>query len=85
MPFRNCKTSRKGLLKRYFSDGLLDCILVWKDGRNRLIYALLKQQLGHNEIYGLAQQGESLADELRNRVGNYNRSIDRRKAKDQIV
>ncbi len=72
------------LLHRYFSDSLLDQILIWKDQRNRLIHALLKQQFEHNEVRELAAQGKQLVDELRKRAGNYNRAIDRRKAKEQL-
>ncbi len=72
---------KKTLPNKYFSDDLLDRILAWKEDRNRLIHALLKQQLGHNEIRELAAQGKQLVDELRKRAGNYNRAMDRRKAK----
>lgn len=81
---RQMESNRKDLLNRYFSDDLLDRILAWKEDRNRLIHALLKQQLGHNEVTDLASEGKRLVDELRNRVGNYNRAIDRRKAKDTL-
>ncbi len=73
--------NRKDLLHRYYSDDLLDRILAWKEDRNRLIHALLKQQLEHNEIRMLAEQGKLLVDELRKRTGNYNRLINRRKEK----
>ncbi len=73
--------NRKDLLHRYYSDEMLSDILTWKEDRNRLIHALLKQQLEHNEISALAEQGKQLADELRKRSGNYNRAIDRQKAK----
>ena len=72
--------NRKDLLHKYFFDELLDRILAWKEDRNRLIHALLKQQLVHDEIRTLAEQGKQLVDELRKRAGNYNRAIDRRKA-----
>lgn len=72
---------KKTLPNKYFSDDLLDRILAWKEDRNRLIHALLKQQLGHNEVSELATQGKQLVDELRKRAGNYNRAMDRRKAK----
>ncbi len=78
------ESNRKDLLRRYFSDDLLDCILAWKEDRNRLIHALLKQQLEHNEIRTLAEQGKQLVDDLRKRVGNYNRAIDRRKKKEML-
>ena len=68
-------------MHKYFYDELMDRILTWKEDRNRLIHALLKQQLEHNEIRTLAGQGKQLVDELRKRAGNYNRSIDRRKEK----
>ena len=53
---------KKTLPNKYFSDDLLDRILAWKEDRNRLIHALLKQQLGHNEIRELAAQGKQLVD-----------------------
>lgn len=74
-------SNRKSLLNRYFSDDLLDRLLEWKEERNRLIHALLKQQLEHNEVRTIAEDGQSLAEELRNRAGNYNKAADRRKAK----
>jgi hypothetical protein len=75
------ESNRKDLLHRYFSDDLLDCILAWKEDRNRLIHSLLKQQLEHNEVKTLAEQGKRLVDELRNQTGNYTRTVERRKAK----
>ncbi len=72
---------KESLPNKYFSDDLMSRILVWKEGRNRLIHALLKQQLEHNEIRLLAEQGKQIVDELRKRAGNYNRAIDRRKEK----
>ena len=71
------------LLHRYFSDDLLDQVLIWKDERNRLIHALLIQQFEHNEVSTLASQGKQLVDELRKRAGYYNRAIDRRKMKEE--
>ena len=69
--------NRKSILHQYFSDGLLDQILVWKEDRNRLIHALLKQQLAHNEVRRLAEQGNELAKTLRSRARSYNRAADR--------
>ena len=37
------EANRKEPLNRYFSDGLLDEVLAWKEERNRLIHALLEQ------------------------------------------
>ena len=68
------------LLKKHFSDDLLNRILLWKDERNRLIHALLKQQLAHNEISELATQGNELVNALRSRTGSYNRAAEKVKA-----
>ena len=73
---------KKTLQNKYFSDDLLDRVLVWKEERNRLIHALLKQQFEHNEISKLAAQGNQLVDELRKRAGNYNRAMDKQSAKE---
>ena len=70
------------LLHKYFSDDLLDWVLTWKDERNRLIHALLKQEFEHNEVSALSNRGKQLVDELRKRAGNYNRAIDRQKEKE---
>ena len=65
---KQMESNRKDLLNRYFSDDLLHKLLEWKDDRNRLIHALLKQEIAHNEIRALAEEGKSLAEELRNRA-----------------
>ncbi len=81
---KQVESNRKDLLHRYFSDDLLNQILVWKEDRNRLIHALLKQQLEHNEVTELAAEGKRLVDELRNRANKYNRAIDRTRANDAL-
>ena len=71
--------NRKNLLHRYFSDELLQQILAWKEERNRLIHALLKQEFKHNEIPDLAALGKTLADKLKSQAGKYNRAADKEK------
>ena len=73
-------TSGDKLLARYFSDNLLNQVLAWKEERNRLIHALLKQQFEHNEITELAAQGNELVKTLRTRSGSYNRAVEKAKA-----
>ena len=72
--------NKKDLLHRYFSDDLLERVLAWKEERNRLIHALLKQQFEHNEIAGLATKGNELVKALRSKSGSYNRAIEKAKA-----
>ena len=72
--------NKKDLLHRYFSDDLLERVLAWKEERNRLIHALLKQQLEHNEISERAAKGNELVKALRSKSGSYNRAIEKAKA-----
>lgn len=65
------------LLVKYFSDDLLDRILTWKEERNRLIHALLKQQFAHNEITELAEHGNEIVKVLRTRSGSFNRAVEK--------
>ena len=74
--------NKKDLLHKYFSDDLLDEILAWKEERNRLIHAHVKQQLQHNEISELAENGSKLLKALKLRTGNYNKAVERRKSKE---
>lgn len=49
----------------------------YKEQFKRLIHALLKQQLAHNEVQRLAEQGNELAKTLRSRARSYTRAADR--------
>ena len=68
------------LLKKYFSDDLLEQLLDWKEERNRLIHALLKQEFAPHEISTLAQRGNELSRILRSRASGCNRAADREQA-----
>ena len=57
--------NKKDVLHKYFSDDLLKQILDWKNERNRLIHALLKQELAHNEVLDLAEKGNILTKSLK--------------------
>lgn len=72
--------NKKDLLHRFFSDDLLKRVLAWKEERNRLIHALLKQQFEHNEIAELATKGNELVKALRSKSGSYNRAVEKAKA-----
>ena len=69
----------KTLINHYFSDALLSDILVWKENRNRIIHALLKQNLTTDELVGLAECGNKLARTLTDRSGNYHRAMERKR------
>ena len=69
----------KGSLpNRYFQDEFIDRIIAWKEERNQMIHALLKQQLTTNGLVALAEEGKVLARELSNKAGNYKKAVERR-------
>ena len=70
---------RKSLPERYFSDNLIECIQLWKDERNRMIHALMKQSLTTEELTELALEGKTLCRQLCNKANNYKRAVERRK------
>ena len=74
-----CAEDKKSMLHRYFEDDLLQDVLEWKEKRNRMIHALLKQKFETGEIKSLAEQGNEMVKKLRTRVGNYNRMLERQR------
>lgn len=75
--FKKLAEAKRSLEHKYFSDELLDSVIEWKDERNRMIHALLKQATSSEELFAIADAGRVLACKLRNRVGNYVRAIKR--------
>lgn len=69
---------KRSLPNKYFSDDLIGRIAAWKEERNRLIHALMKQNLTTEELRGLAENGQTLTRELCNRSKNYKRAVARR-------
>ena len=65
---------KKSPLHKYFSDDLLDQVMGWKDERNRLIHALLKQRLTDEDVIRIAHNGSELAGKIRSRTTSYNRA-----------
>ena len=56
----------------------MDEILAWKEERNRLIHALLKQTLTTEEVSEIAHTGERLTKEIRTRATNFSRAVERK-------
>jgi len=71
--------NRTDYLHKYFSDNTLEQILKWKEERNRLIHALLKQKLNENEIRNLAIWGDTLTKVIRTKASSYNRYVERKR------
>ena len=68
---------KKSLCNKYLADGTLQQIREWKEERNRMIHALLKQKLADGELAALAHTGSDLARNLRTKTSNLNRAIQR--------
>ena len=67
---------KKSIAHKYFSDTLMDEILEWKEERNRLIHALLKQTLTTQEVSQIAYTGERLTKDLRTRATRFSSSVE---------
>lgn len=63
------------LLHKYFSDDLLEQVRLWINERNRLIHALLTQQLTNEEVMHIAAYGNDLARTVRSRATAYNKAV----------
>ena len=68
---------KKTLPAKYFDEAFLDSILVWKNERNRMIHALMKQLLTTEELEHLALQGKNIAKMLCSKSTNYKRALER--------
>lgn len=70
---------KKSLPARYFNEAFLDSILLWKNERNRMIHALMKQSLTADDLESLAMQGKNIARALCTKATNYKRAVERKK------
>lgn len=69
--------NKKSLIRKYISDELIEEIKVWKEERNRLIHALMKQSLTSGELEQLATQGQTIVKILCSKTTSYKRALER--------
>ncbi len=74
---KNHAAQKGTLINKYFSDDLLEELLVWKEDRNKLIHILMKQALTTEILEELAFKGKAIARILTNRSKNYRRAVER--------
>ena len=74
---RKMSEQKKSLAQKYFSQELLDDILLWKDDRNRMIHALLKQTIHSENLLDIVQKGNDLVKTLSNKTKSFNRMLDK--------
>lgn len=65
----------KGLTMKYFSGALLAEISAWKEERNKLIHALMKQKLHAEDLEVVALQGQLIAKTISNKTKSYNTAL----------
>ena len=76
---------KNGLARKHFTEEFLDSIYAWKEKRNPLIHALMKQSITTEELQQLALEGEVLAKDLSRRSTNYKRAVERNTRKQNIT
>lgn len=69
--------NKKSLIRKYISDELIEEIKGWKEERNRLIHALMKQSLTSEELEQLAMQGQQIVKTLCSKTTSYKRALER--------
>ncbi len=74
---------KKSLAHKYFPVELTDDIESWKNDRNRVIHALMKQNLHTEDLLQIAQRGQALVKTLCNKTALYNRALDRLTKKEE--
>lgn len=72
---------KKSLANKYFQPELLDGIEVWKNDRNRMIHALMKQSIHTEDLREIAERGQTLIKTLCGKTSLYNRALARQAEK----
>ena len=67
---------KKNPAHRYFPPELTDEILAWKEKRNRLIHALLKQSLHSEDLLQVAEEGEAIVKQLCSKATSHRRALE---------
>ena len=69
--------NKKSLIRKYILAELIEEIKVWKEERNRLIHALMKQSLTSEELEQIAVQGQQIVKTLCSKTTSYKRALER--------
>ena len=75
---------KKGLLRKYFTMEIWEDILSWKELRNQLIHALMKQSFHSPDLEKIVMDGLALVKVLNNKSSLYNRAVDKANQKAEI-
>ena len=71
------------LLHKYITPELIEQVRTWKEARDTLMHRLLEQALTTEELERIANEGQECVKQLRNKVGSYNRAVERVRQKNE--
>lgn len=74
---------KRSLLRKYITVETVAEIKAWKEDRNRLIHALLKQDLSTEELEQIAEEGQRLVKLLCSKATSYRRALERERQKNE--
>ena len=69
--------NKKGILKNYISVELIESIHEWKNERNKLVHALLKQETTAEELKEFSERGLLIVKTLNSKVTSYRRKMEK--------
>ena len=70
---------KRSLAQKYFSLELTQGIRDWKERRNKMIHALLKQSIHSEDLLDIAENGQELVKILCSKTTSFNRAIEKQK------
>ena len=72
---KEMQREKNGLIKKYFSDEIIEDLSLWKESRNSLIHALMKQALHTEDLLRVALKGQEIAKIISNKTKSYNNAL----------
>ena len=71
------------IARKYFSQELLESILVWKEKRNHFIHALMKQTFTGKELEAFVMEGQTIIKTLSSKSTSFKRVLERQAAQEK--
>ena len=71
------------IASKYFSQELLESILVWKEKRNQFIHALMKQTFTGKELEAFVMEGQTIIKTLSSKSTSFKRALERQAAQEK--
>lgn len=75
---KTISAEKKSLANKYFSDELIERIILWKENRNIIMHTMMKQNFNTEGLLELAEEGLELVKTLNRLSTNYKRAVGRK-------